>query len=90
MQDLREVYAGNDVADGTDVVLLMEKMWGLTTMLVSLLGCPEDVSCARSGTLERLDNQVSAADSAFKSAVLSDINSLKSSVAEIKLDLHLL
>ena len=36
------------------------------------------------------DSQVSAADSAFKSAVLSDINSLKSSVTEIKFDLHVL
>ena len=44
----------------------------------------------RARTLERLDTQVSAADSAFKSAVLSDINSLKSSVAEIKFDLRVL
>ena len=57
---------------------------------ITVRGVREDVSCTRSGTLERLDAQVSAADSAFKSAVLSEINSLKSSVAETKFDLHVL
>ena len=57
---------------------------------ITVMGVTEDVSCTRSGTLKRLDSQVSAADSAFKSAVLSDINSLKSSVTEIKFDLHVL
>ena len=79
-----DAYAGDDVADGTEVCGPADggpddhDHVGITVR-----GVPEDVSCTSSGTLERLDTQVSAADSAFKSAVLSDINSLKSSVAEI-------
>ena len=87
-----DAYAGNDVADGTDVGGPVDgKDVGPDGHAdITVRGVMEDASRTRAGTLERLDSQVSAADSAFKSAVLSDINSLKSSVAEIKLDLHLL
>ena len=75
-RDQGNAYAGNDVADNTDghVDITVRGSWSHT----------------RAETLERLDSQVSATDSAFKSAVLSVINSLKSSTAEIKIDLHLL
>ena len=46
-----DAYDGNDVADGTDVVLLMGKMgkmWGLMAMLISLLGVSRRMEVAQS------------------------------------------